>query len=130
MAIDGKPSSVTTIISFATAPSSGERAYLNLNADPNTGVRKSNFDLVPTEVQVENLRGKDDAASYTLDTAGFQFFTGYPSTHKSFTNDEDIKKQYYPESAEYIRQITGASRVVFFDHSISSSLLHDKLFMT
>jgi hypothetical protein len=112
MAID---SSVTATISFATAPSSGERAYLNINADSSTGIRQSNYDLVPTEVQVENLRGRDDA--YTLDTAGFQFLTGRPSAHKLFVNDEDIKKEYYPESAEYIKQVTGASRVVFFDHS-------------
>jgi hypothetical protein len=115
MAIDGNPSSVTTSISFATAPSDGERAYVHINYDSSTGERKSNYDLVPTEVQVENLRGRDDA--YNLDTAGFQFLKGRPSAHKLFVNDEDIKKEYYPESAEYIKQVTGASRVVFFDHS-------------
>ena len=33
------------------------------------------------------------------------------------TDDAEIEKEYYPESEELIKKVTGASRVVFFDHS-------------
>jgi hypothetical protein len=52
----------------------------------------------------------------TLDTAGFQFYR-VPSKHASFANDEVIKKEYYPESIELIKRLTGATRVELFDHS-------------
>jgi hypothetical protein len=45
----------------------------------------------------------------------------HEAAHKAFTNDADIEKEYYPESIELIKRVTGASRVVLFDHSTSSS---------
>ncbi|KAH9024074.1 hypothetical protein EDB85DRAFT_2150768 [Lactarius pseudohatsudake] len=65
-------------------------------------------------VKVENLRGRDEAA---LDKNGFQFFH-HPAKHTSFANDEEILREYYPESIELIKQLTGASRVVLFDHTV------------
>ena len=67
-------------------------------------------------IEIEDLQGKED--SVTLDTTGFQF-AKKAAKHKSFTNDEDIKKEYYPESIELIQELTGASKVVLFDHSRS-----------
>jgi hypothetical protein len=106
---------VKATLAFSTPVPNGERAYTNINADPETGVRKTNVVRFHTEVNIENLRGKED--SVTLDTAGFQFYAGRPATHKSFNDDKEIEAEYYPESAELIKELTGASRVVFFDHS-------------
>jgi len=53
----------------------------------------------------------------TLDTAGFQYFK-HTSKHTSFANDEEIYQEYYPESIDLIKSLTGASRVVLFDHTI------------
>ncbi|KAH8980701.1 hypothetical protein EDB86DRAFT_2979020 [Lactarius hatsudake] len=64
-------------------------------------------------VKVENLRGRAEA---TLDKNGFQFFH-HPAKHTSFANDEEILWEYYPESIELLKQLTGASCVVLFDHS-------------
>ena len=65
---------------------------------------------------IENVRGKED--QYTLDTAGFQFYKS-PAKHTSFSNDQEIQDEYYPESIELLKKLTGASRVVIFDHSKS-----------
>ena len=74
-------------------------------------------------VKIEDLRGKED--SVTLDTAGFQF-SKKGAKHESFADDDVIKTEYYPESIELIKKVTGASRIVLFDHSqsiFSKSLL-------
>jgi len=62
----------------------------------------------------ENLCGEEDSA--TLDTSGFQYFK-HTSKHTSFATDEEIYEEYYPESIELIKSLTGTSRVVWFDHS-------------
>ncbi|KAJ7807367.1 hypothetical protein B0H14DRAFT_3764751 [Mycena olivaceomarginata] len=68
----------------------------------------SNWAPEKHNVQIENVRGKED--TYLLDEAGFQFFHR-PASHKSFLDDEEIKAEYYPESEELIKDITGASRL-------------------
>ncbi|KAF5342826.1 hypothetical protein D9758_013382 [Tetrapyrgos nigripes] len=85
-----QPSFVSASLRFFTPPSDGSRPF------------------------IENLRGKESSVS--LDTAGFQFYNE-PAKHKSFKNDEEIKREYYPESIELIKKLTGASRVVLFDHT-------------
>jgi hypothetical protein len=108
------PSSTTAQLTFFTEPENGVRAYQNINADPNTGKRGTNLSRIEKEVIIENLRGRED--SFTLDTAGFQF-QNHPSKHNAFTNDADVEREYYPESIELIKELTGATRVVIFDHS-------------
>lgn len=108
-------------ISYALPPADGSKPYSVAYAiDPETKERKRNYSTQTHQVEMENVRGKED--SYTLDTAGFQFVKAEPK-HKSFTNDEDIAREYYPESIELIKKITGASRVVVFDHSESNKNL-------
>ncbi|KAJ6617551.1 hypothetical protein B0H10DRAFT_1948259 [Mycena sp. CBHHK59/15] len=109
------PASTTGSLAFFVPPEDGSRAYTNINASPATGVRERNFTLDTKEVEIENLRGKEGSA--TLDTAGFQLFKR-PAKHAAFTNSEEIEREYYPESIELIKELTGASRVVLFDHTV------------
>ena len=95
----------------------GSKPYTHINADPNTGVRQQNWIREKhTDIAIENLRGKEDTV--TLDTAGFQYFR-QPVGYTAFANDEETEKEYYPESIELVKKITGASRIVPFDHSTS-----------
>ena len=108
-------------LSYFVPPANGEKAYQHINTDPVTGEQERNYTRADHAVVIENLRGKDEEA--TLDMAGFQLFKR-PAKYTSFNNgDEEIEKEYYPESIELIKELTGASRVVLFDHS-TSFLLH------
>ena len=61
--------------------------------------------------------GEDE---YALDVAGFEYHSGATALNKEdFEDDEVIKRVYYPESEEYLKKVTGASRVLLFDHSES-----------
>ena len=117
--------STTANLLYIVEPEGGVDAYQYINADPVTGERQRNFEREEKCVIIENIRGKEDSVS--LDTAGFQFYR-YPSTHTAFANDEEIRREYYPESAELIKKATGASRVELFDHSELLRPNHFKIF--
>ena len=108
-----EPSEVVSTISFGSHPP-GESAYTYVELNPATGKQDSNISHEDKVVVVQNLRGKEDTVS--LDKTGFQFFHA-PSRHKAFSNDQEIKQEYYPEVIEYIKKFTGASKVFIFDHS-------------
>ncbi|KAH9831870.1 uncharacterized protein C8Q71DRAFT_288298 [Rhodofomes roseus] len=110
-----QPQSVTADVFYFSPPEDGSKPYTDINADPLVGKRRNNWNPELHSVEVENLRGKED--SVTLDTAGFQF--GHEAAaHKTFTSDAAIEAEYYPESIELVKKITGASRAVVFDHTI------------
>ncbi len=108
------PPTTTTSLRFSTGPSNGDRAYVHINADPVTGKQNKNTDTGDHEIVIENIRGQEHL--YKLDTAGFQL-GHHPANHKTFTNDVEVENEYYPESIDLIKKVTGASKVVLFDHS-------------
>ncbi|KAH8981981.1 hypothetical protein EDB92DRAFT_1952743 [Lactarius akahatsu] len=116
MTDSSEPRFVDTTLRYFTAPTDGSKAWSNINADPTTGERASNWEYTAHAVKIENLRLRG-RAEVTLDKNGFQFFH-HPAKHTSFANDEEILREYYPESIELLKQLTGASRVVLFDHTI------------
>lgn len=113
MTVTSEPHFVDTTLRYFSPPADGSKAWTNVNVNPTTGERDANWEHKTHTVKVENLRGRTDA---TLDKNGFQFFH-HPAKHTSFANDEEIEREYYPESIELLKQLTGASRVVLFDHS-------------
>jgi hypothetical protein len=111
---------VTTEFIYFAPPPDGSKPYTNINADIATGDRGRNWIREPHQVEVENLRGKEDSVS--LDTTGFQYYRR-PQKYTSFANDEEIRREYYPESIAIVKELTGASRIVPFDHSAYHLLL-------
>ncbi|AEO55832.1 hypothetical protein MYCTH_2057467 [Thermothelomyces thermophilus ATCC 42464] len=54
---------------------------------------------------------------YTLDGHGFQIVR-HESKEKDFLDEEQIKSIYYPETEQLLKNVTGATRVFIFDHTI------------
>ncbi|KAJ7289616.1 hypothetical protein C8J57DRAFT_1628657 [Mycena rebaudengoi] len=54
------PSSTTGSIAFIVPPADGQRAYQHINVDSATSERDRNFSLSHQNVEIENLRGKED----------------------------------------------------------------------
>jgi hypothetical protein len=114
-ATTNEPSSVTVQLNYFTPPADGSKPYTNINADLTSGQRATNWARKPHTIEIENIRGKE--GEYALDTAGFQYFKR-AAKHTTFESDEAVEREYYPESVELIKEVTGASRVVLFDHTI------------
>ena len=105
---------VSVSLNYFSPPPDGSKPYISINADASTGERARNWTTVPRGADIENIRGKENTVS--LDTTGFQFFRR-AVPHTTFENDEVIEKEYYPQSIDLVKELTGASRVVVFDHS-------------
>lgn len=66
-------------------------------------------------VVIHDISGEED--KYTLDTHGFQFVK-HESKEKDFLDAEKIKAEYYPETEQLVKDVTGASRTYVFNHAI------------
>ncbi|KAG1830437.1 hypothetical protein EV424DRAFT_1535131 [Suillus variegatus] len=87
-------SDTTGTLNYMLAPPDGSRPYHNVNADSATGK--------PEEL-------------YKLDSAVFQYVRE-AAKHTSFLNNDEVEREYYSESIDLIRRVTGASSIVIFDH--------------
>jgi len=115
MTFSSEPQDVSTTLYYFTPPADGSKPFSEINTDPVTGKRNSNWEREEHEKVVTNLRGKE--GRMTLDGNGFQYVQ-HESKFNDFDNDEKIKQEYYAESEKLIKDVTGASKVVFFDHTI------------
>ena len=104
---------VDTTINYFTPPKDGSKPYQWIDEIP--GVPRRNWDIVGFDVKVENVRGREK--DFTLDKSGFEFHHR-PSPETKFEDDEAIRSVYYEDSIQAIKELTGASRVVIFDHTI------------
>ncbi|KAK8064987.1 methyltransferase-like protein [Apiospora hydei] len=69
----------------------------------------------PRLVRITDVTGRE--SSFTLDGNGFQFVKNI-AEEKDFVDDERIKAVYYPEVETLLKNVTGASKVFIFDHTI------------
>jgi len=102
---------VVTTLNYYKDPGDGSEPPPSYVSKPETYDRPSETQTVT----VHDVRGKED--QYTLDKHGFQFFTR-ESSEKDFLDDERIKDAYYKETEQLLKDVTGASQIYIFDHTI------------
>lgn len=71
--------------------------------------------VFPLQVTVHDITGNED--KYTLDGNGFQIVK-HESGEKEFLDDEKIKREYYAETEQLLKGVTGATKIFIFDHTI------------
>jgi hypothetical protein len=72
----------------------------------------------PRRVQIRNARQLPEPP--TLDRNGFEL-RAHRSAITEFSTDDEIRAVYYREAEELLRQVTGAEKIVVFDHTLRSS---------
>lgn len=87
----------------------------NYAYEPPPGIPRTNTENEPHRVAVHDLRPIADSVS--LDTRGFALIR-HDSAVRDFYDDEEVRRVYYPEVEQVIRQATGADRVYIFDHTV------------
>jgi hypothetical protein len=63
--------------------------------------------------------GRPLTGSLSLDSNGFVLID-HPTKVTDFFDVEELKRVYYPEAIELVKRVSGASRVVLFDHTLRS----------
>ena len=109
---------VETAINYFTPPADGSKPYQWTTANHPGGGPMRNWEPTSHSVRVENVRGRENSGEFTLDDSGFEFHRIPNRAPISFDNDEEIRTKYYQESIDNIKNLTGASRVVIFDHTL------------
>lgn len=94
----------------------GEK-LVNETFGPNNIHRRHIGTMDPRPVQIEN--GRPLASQFSLDKNGFAF-VGHQTAVADFFDQADLAAAYYPEVEALIRKLSGAARVVVFDHTLRS----------
>ncbi len=68
---------------------------------------------------VEIRNGRPLAHEFSLDVHGFEFREHRTAT-QDFFNADELARVYYPEIERLVRDVSGATRVVAFDHTLRS----------
>jgi hypothetical protein len=72
------------------------------------------------DLQAMTIRdGREAAAELTLERSGF-VLAEHKTAMKNFFDEEELKSVYFPEVERLIKDASGASRVVIFDHTLRS----------
>ncbi len=94
----------------------GEK-LVNETFGPNNILRKNNGTPDLRSVQVRN--GRPLAAQFKLDVNGFEFVE-HKTAVVNFFDAQELQSVYYREAEALIKKVSGAARVVVFDHTLRS----------
>src|SRR6266568_28514 len=109
-------SEATTIGSEAGAVS----AVLHYTID--TGVKPVNETFGPGNIRRRQSGETEERAvkdEFDLEVTGFEFVK-HETQVRDFFDTEELKRVYYPEVEALVKKVSGAARVVVFDHTLRS----------
>lgn len=116
--LEKKSFDVVASLNYSRAINShSDHWYIDTISCPN-GIKRSNFENHTAAVPITDLRGQENIAS--LDTTGFQTLEAPTSLNSKFFlsgNDDQINTLYYPEVENILQKVTGADKIVIFDHT-------------
>lgn len=104
--------SVTATLNFV---SSTDQLPVALVEEPGLGPDRHTITTTDREVLIGDAR--PIAAELDLDRQGFALMRR-PTAVEDFYDDDEVREVYYPEMDALIRDATGASKTVVFDHTI------------
>ena len=96
---------------------------VNYTYDPPAGVPRSSAKHIGQIVAIRN--GRELLSKFSLDTNGF-VLTEHETAVKDFYDPAEVKSVYYPEVESLIKRVTGAARVVVFDHIVRNPVLAER----
>lgn len=99
-------------LTYVAASSEPLRTY---TYDPPPGVAQSN--AMPEAHRVSIANARVTPQHFSLDGNGFELREQH-SAVKNFYDPAEVKSVYYPEAASYLKRVTGADRVLIFDHTV------------
>jgi hypothetical protein len=104
--------SVEAELNYLAPTSSKPRTY---TYDPPAGVPQTTIVNDPHKVEIHDAR--PIASSISLDAEGFVVLQ-HRSRVSGFDDEDEIRTIYYPETADLLKDVTGADRILIFDHTV------------
>jgi hypothetical protein len=96
---------------------------VNYAYEPPAGVPRRSGKYVTQSVDIRN--GREVLSKFSLDTNGF-VLTEHETAVKDFYDPDEVKSVYYPEVERLVKRVTGAERVVVFDHIVRNPVLAER----
>jgi hypothetical protein len=96
---------------------------VNYAYDPSDGVPRRSGKYLPQTVAVHN--GRELLSKFSLDINGF-VLTEHETAVKDFYDPDEVKSVYYPEVERLLKRMTGAERVVVFDHIVRNPVFAER----
>ncbi|BAY37540.1 hypothetical protein NIES2111_18790 [Nostoc sp. NIES-2111] len=93
---------------------------VNYTYEPPAGIRRTNGTYETHKLPIYNARSISE--NITLDKEGFAF-SEHNTNVRNFYDEDEILQVYYPEAEQLLKQLTGATRVVIFDHTLRNAEL-------
>ena len=87
----------------------------NYTFDPPPGIPRSNSTHEAHTVPISDARAV--ASDISLDREGFAVLH-HQSAVKDFWDEDEVRRVYYPEVQRVLAEVTGASKVYIFDHTL------------
>ena len=96
---------------------------VNYAYDPPPRVPRRSGKYVVQNVAIHN--GREEIGDLSLDTNGFVLALHETSVNDFYDPDE-VKAVYYPEVERLLKRVTGAERVLIFDHVVRNPVLAER----
>lgn len=93
-----------------------EKPYL-LKFDPPSGFPQSNYNIDTKEQLIEDIRGREK--DFSIAKNGFAIMPLHTKlSYEDFDDEKRLREVYFPEVADALRKLLGASRVQIFEHLV------------
>ena len=112
---DGRVAALDSVEARLVFATRGPEKPYTYAGPPPEGVPPSRGEFVTRAVQVENARPIAD--TLRLDVEGFAV-VHHPTAVRDFWDEAQTLALGHPETAELVKDITGAARVIVFDHTL------------
>lgn len=91
---------------------------VNYTYEPPAGIPRSNATYQTHKLPIYNARSVSQ--NLLLDREGFAF-TEHNTNVRNFYDEDEIRRVYYPEAEQLLKEVTGATKVVIFDHTLRNA---------
>lgn len=91
---------------------------VNYTYEPPGGIPRTNGTYQTQKLPIYNARSISEDIS--LDRQGFAL-TRHQTNVRDFYDEEELRRVYYPEAEQLLKEVTGASQVVIFDHTLRNA---------
>lgn len=108
-----KISSIEASLNYM-APMADRAVYYTY--EPSDNIPRDNATYEPHRVTIRNAR----SLTPSLDQQGFAFVEQF-SAVRDFYDSNEVRRVYYPEAEQLLKQLTGATRVIIFDHNVRNA---------